>query len=166
MRRLLLGLLAGALAFAAGTWLVGRKADDRVVRTSSSGSYTMSGRELMMYRWEIYPSPSEAADEFNAQLRSAAEYTEFAPCFDEAGRRRGDRAVMLLRPPHVPAPTWRIAWTYRDESLSEFHSVESFALSDARYLEEVARTEQEEKVRKGQTAGHQWKWCYGKGGPR
>ncbi len=166
MRRLLLGLLAGALAFVAGNWLVVRETGETVVHSSGSCGYTMPGHEYMLAQWELYPSPSAAADEFNAQLRVATEYTEFAPCFDGAGRRRGDRAVMLLDSPYVPAPTWRIAWTYRAENLSEFYSVESSLLSDARYLEERVRKEQEENVRKRQIAGHPWKWCYGKGGSR
>ena len=107
MRRCFFGLLIGLIIFGIGAWLAWEKA----LPPANSGVFSSSDRAPITYRWETFSSPLEAATEFNTQLRQATDYLEFTPCFDESGRRTGERAVMLFSPPRVPEATWRIVWT-------------------------------------------------------
>lgn len=131
MRRCFFGLLIGLIIFGIGACLAWEKA----LPPANSGVFSSSDRAPITYRWETFSSPLEAATEFNMQLQQATDYLEFTPCFDESGRRTGERAVMLFSPPRVPEATWRIVWTRQSESFSETFWVESVSLSGARYFE-------------------------------
>lgn len=137
MRRILLGLPVALLTFAAGAFFFHGRTG--VVPSSGSFSWRSPDRELMTYRWEIFPSPSAATEQFNEQLRRAEQYREFTPCLDAGGRRVGERAVMLFAPPAVPEPTWRVVWVVRADDSSELFWSESKSLPDALYFETVER---------------------------
>jgi hypothetical protein len=111
-----------------------------------SGVFSSNDRATITDRRDAFASPSEANDEFNKHLQQATGHLEFRPCFDAGGRRTGERAVVLLSPPQVPAATWRIVWTHHSEKFSEVFWIESVSLADARYLE-------------GEPQGLGWKKC-------
>lgn len=147
-RKATIAVLSAPLAFALGTLLAGDDSRPRVVHSSGSFSATMPDRELMSGDYELFPEPERAGRLFDEDLAASAGTAAFEPCFDEAGRRVGDRAVMLFMPPRVTEPTWRIAWFIRSADRSEYFVVESVSLDDARYFESVE-------------TGH-WKKCHPK----
>lgn len=138
-KRALLALSLAFVAYDVGPRLVGGRAEPAVVHSESSTSVSAPGRELTTYRWELFPSPTEAAEHFDRWLGWATEYKEFSPCFDSEGRRTGERALILLLPPYSREPTWSIVWTYRAEKYSQLFSVASVSEKDARYYEETER---------------------------
>ncbi len=135
MRRNFLGLLTGLLIFGVSALLLVKNTRQRFVPSSGSYGYSSPAHEHMSGNWEMHASPLEATEEFNFQLRLAATYREFTPCFDPNGRRTGERALMYMMPPYVPQATWRIMWTQQSADFSESFQVESPSLSDVRYLE-------------------------------
>lgn len=126
------GLLIGLATFGVSAWLAG---EGDPLPPPNSGVFSSSDRATITHQQDAFPSPAQANDEFNRHLQQATEHLERTPCFDAAGRRTGERAVVLLSPPRVPAPTWRIVWTHHSEKFSEVFWIESASLPDARYLE-------------------------------
>jgi hypothetical protein len=133
-RRLFLGLLAGLLTFYVSMMLQ-RSRKERIVPSTSSVGWTSPDGKTVVYQHELLPEPAGATEHFNSQLRNAISYQEWAPCFDQNGRRIGERAIMLLAPPQVLKMTWRIVWTQQAEDHSESFTIESASLADARYFE-------------------------------
>ncbi len=139
MRRIFLGVLIALLTFAVSALLVRRNMPKIVGSFGSSEGQTFPDGKRVAYGWTVFHSSLEATKEFNEQLQWAADHQESTSCFDESGRRIGERVVVLLAPPLVPEQIWRIMWTQQSENSSEFFSVESISLSDARYFETVER---------------------------
>ncbi|HEV8368255.1 MAG TPA: hypothetical protein VGQ39_09920 [Pyrinomonadaceae bacterium] len=107
----------------------------KVVRSGSSGTYTDQKGVIGSEQWELFPTPSGATQMFDDQLQQSRAYQEFSPCFDDRGRRIGERAAMWM---HSPTPTkafWRIIWTERNSESSQLYWTEADTLEVARDLE-------------------------------
>jgi len=97
-------LLILAVILVAGTSVIVSLANRRsaVVRSSFSGSYSDLNGFIGHDQYELFPSPSAASALFDDLLNQSKAYQEFSPCFDDRGKRIGEKAALWL---HTPPPT-------------------------------------------------------------
>jgi len=146
-RRLLIGFVVALITFTFGVWLSGYISGPRIVRSSFSSKVIkanlvgvpFSGGSVT-HKYDLYPSPDGASEEFELQIHEAGGYLELRHCHDQEGAELG-RQVLLMRPAkrHGDTADWRIIWAFRYKNSSELFSVESDSLRDLRAVENLSR---------------------------
>ena len=141
-RRLLIGLLVALTTYTVGVLLSRSEDRSKVVRTSNSATLVQMTTRLgdvpfppVTYKYELYPSPEGAAQEFELQLKEAGDYQELRACHDENGTPVGQRAVLINPGRRVNTAGWRMVWTVRSEKSSELFLVESDSLPQLRLFQ-------------------------------
>ena len=111
----------------------------KIVPSVSSGTFADQSGVIGSEQRELFPSPTGATDKFNKQLEASIQYREFTPCFDDRGKRIGERAAMWMQSPPPTKALWRITWTDRTAESSRLYWTEADSLDVARDLEIKSR---------------------------
>src|SRR5215204_2143789 len=67
-----------------------------IVRSGFSVTYTDQNGIIGRDQYKLFPSPTGAAEMLEEMLNDSREYREYSPCFDDRGRRNGERTALWL----------------------------------------------------------------------
>ena len=130
-------LLATIVLAIAGVSLAVNSANNptTIVPSVSSGTFADRNGVIGSEQRELFPSPTGATDRFNEQLEVSKQYRDYTPCFDDYGKRIGERAAMWVDSSPPTKAFWRIIWTDRTAESSQLYWTEADSLDVARDLE-------------------------------